>query len=139
MELVDVDVVRPQIAQALGHILCHVLFCKASALCGNDKLVPDAREPVAQVFFGNGVTSGGVNVVDAFFQKTVHQHFRAISVNTLNGNAAAAHAGYLQSGFSKGSVFHVFAPFLVFYIIQRVPAEIKKKIRREKRRKGDYS
>ena len=58
MELIDVDVVRAQIAKALGHILCHVVFCKASALCGNDKLVPDARETVAQVFFGYGIASG---------------------------------------------------------------------------------
>ena len=64
MELIKINIIRPQIFQAGLHVRRHGLFCQPAALGGQHKLIPDALQGVAQVLLADGVAPGGVDVID---------------------------------------------------------------------------
>ena len=109
--LIQVNVVGAQIVQADVDVLGHGLLGAGHALGCQDKILPDALQGLTQVAFADGITPGGVDVVDPGLTKLEHQLPGAGSVNALNGDAAEAQTGDLQTGFSKNSVFHnMFSP-----------------------------
>ena len=118
VELVEVDVVRAEIAQAGFHVLLHGLLRQPTALGGQDKLVPDALQAVADVFLADGIAPGGIDVVDARLQQPVHERFGALRVNALNGDAPKAQPGDFQTCFAQYSVFHLSRSFLRVQWIQ---------------------
>ena len=59
------------------------------------------------VLLGDGVATGGVDIVDALGLQPVHQTLGAFCVNFLNRNAAEAQTGNLQAGLAQYTIFHV--------------------------------
>ena len=118
VELVQVDVVRAEIVQAGFQVLLHGLLRQPTALGGQDKLVPDALQAVADVLFADGIAPGGIDVVDARLQQPVHKRFGALRVNALNGDAPKTQPGDFQTCFAQYSVFHLSRSFLRVQWIQ---------------------
>ena len=106
MDLIKVNIVRPQVGKADINILCHSLLRPRHTLGGDDELVPDALQGIAQVFLADGVAPGGINVIHAGIHQCLHQRLGALRVDALDGNAAKAHTGDLQTGLSKNGILN---------------------------------
>ena len=100
VDLVEVNIVRAEVTQARFNVRRHGLGGAGHALGGEDEMLPDALQTVAQVFLADGVAPGGVDVIDAGVLQKVHQLPGALPVDALDGNAAEAHAGNGQAGFA---------------------------------------
>ena len=100
VDLIQVDVIGAQVLQTGFDIRSHTGLVPGHTLGSDDEMLPDALQSFTQIAFADGVTTGGVDVVDAGVLQLVHQHFGAGSVDALDGNAAEAHAGNLQTGFA---------------------------------------
>ena len=100
VDLIQVNIVRAQIFQALFNVRRHGVPGAGHALGGNHKLLPDALKGVAQIFLTDGVSPGGVDEVHPGIPQFVDQRLRPFRVNALDGNAAKAHTGDLEARFS---------------------------------------
>ena len=115
MELVEVDVIGTEIFEAGLNIPCHALFVPCHGLGSKNQLIPHPLNGLAQIFFTDRITPGRVDVVDACLPHLLHQLLGALHINPLNGNAAKAKSGDLQTGFSKNFIFHTILLFLVIF------------------------
>ena len=119
MNLVQVNIVGAEVFQADINILRHGLRRAGHALGGKDEMFPDALQAGAQVFLADGIAPGSIDVIDAVFQQLVHNRFRSLRVNALDGDSPKAHAGDFQPGFAEDSVFHSHALLSVSDIIRQ--------------------
>ena len=107
MELIKINIIRPQIFQAGLHVRRHGLFCQPAALGGQHKLIPDALQGVAQVLLADGVAPGGVDVIDPRLHQLPDESLGPLRIDALDGNAAEAQPGHPQARFAQNTIFHI--------------------------------
>ena len=100
VNLIEVNVIRAQILKALVDVRRHGLLGPGHGFAGQHEVLPDALQGVAQVFLTDGIGPGGVDKIYPGIPKLMHQLLRPLRVNALNGDAAEAHPGDFQPGFS---------------------------------------
>ena len=100
MKLVQVNRIRPEIFQADVNVPGHGFFILGAAFGGQDELVPNPLQAVAQVFLADGVGSGTVDVVDSCRRHGLQKLPGSLPVNPLHRDAAQTHPGHFQAGFS---------------------------------------
>ena len=100
MYLIQVDVIGTKTRKADINILCHGIHGAGHALGGQHEMLPDPLQRLTQVAFTDGIAPGSVDIIDTGIQKLTDQNLCAGGVDPLNGNAAKAHAGDPQTGFS---------------------------------------
>ena len=106
VNLIEVNVIRAQIFKALIDVRRHGLLRPGHGFAGQHEVLPDALQGVAQVFLADGIGPGSVDKIHPGIPKLMHQLLRPFRVNALNGNAAEAHPGDFQPGFSQNPIFH---------------------------------
>ena len=99
VELVQLDVVGAQAAQAGVQLLGHLLGGDGAAFGGDDKFIPQTAllQSLADPFLADSVRAGGVDVVDAGLVGSLQQLARPGLVDALHRDAAKAQPGDLQS------------------------------------------
>ena len=125
MDLIQIDVIGLQITQADVDVLCHGLAGAGHTLGCQHELIPDALQCIAQIFFTDGIATGGVDVVDTGIHQLMHQLFGSFGVDALDGDAAQTNAGNVQPGFAQNTIFHRDSSiiFNVSFIIARLSVE----------------
>ena len=100
MDLVEVDVIGAQILKAYVNVRSHGFLGAGHALGGDDEMLSDALQGIAQVFFTDGVATGSVDEVHTGILQLVHQGLGALGIDLLDGDTAEADAGDFQTGFT---------------------------------------
>ena len=100
VNLVKVNVVRSQVFQAGLNVCRHGVPGPGHTLGGQDKILPDALQGVAQILLADSIAPGCVNEVHPGIPQFVDQRLRPFRVNALDGNAAKTHTGDLEARFS---------------------------------------
>ena len=115
VELVDINVIRPQVAQADFHVLLHARVVSGHGLGSQDEFVPPPLQGRAQVFLRHGIASGGVDIVHAAFLQRVHHRFGVGGVGPLDGDSAEGDGGAVQAGAAQLYVVHgLLPPYMIF-------------------------
>ena len=80
-------------------------------------MLPDSLQAIAKVFLADGIAPGGIDIIDTGVHKLVHQLTGALSVDSLDGDAAKAQAGDLQASLTQYSVFHICSSVFGFLLL----------------------
>ena len=106
MELEEIDIVRPQGAEALLNVGKHRLLVSAAALGGDDDVLPDPLQGLAQLFLTVGVHIRGVKVVDSAVYGPADQLHRVRLGNPLDRQSAEGCLRHHQFRASQSDFFH---------------------------------
>ena len=107
VQLIQVDIIRPQVAQADADVPRHVRVTAGHGFrCKNELLPQTAGQCLAQIALRHSVAARGVDVVHTLFHKAFHQCAGSPFVDALDGNAPKPHSRYLQTCLSQNSVLH---------------------------------
>ena len=108
MNLIQFNIIGTEVAQAHVNVLGHALSGAGHGLGGQDELLPDALQSVAQIFLTDGVATGGIDVVDAAVGQTVDEGLGALGVDALDGDAAEAQGRDGKAGAAQSLIIHDF-------------------------------
>ena len=106
VELIDVDVVSLEHAQALLQIFPHAFGGGGTGFGGDVDLVPHAGKGSAHLLLAVGVGTGGVKVVHSSVIGAMEQRNGILLGNALNGQAAKGLLLRFDSGFSQCNKSH---------------------------------
>ena len=98
VDLVEIDVIRAEVAKAGLDVPGHSLPVPAHGLGCQDELVPAALDGPADELLADAVASGGIYVVDASGLHCVQQLSGGLRVDPLDGDAPQPQPGYLKAG-----------------------------------------
>ena len=109
VELVQVNVIGAQVFQAGGKLGFHLRLGQCTALGGKDKFIPQAQflQRLADPLLADGVSAGGINVIDARLMRGFQHGAGARFINALHRNAAKAQARNPQPGAAKINILHI--------------------------------
>ena len=109
VELVQVNVIGAQVFQAGGKLGFHLCLGQRTALGGKDKFIPQAQflQRLANPLLADGVSAGGINVIDARLMRGFQHGSGARFINALHRNAAKAQARNPQPGAAKINILHI--------------------------------
>ena len=109
VELVQVNVIGAQVFQAGGKLGFHLCLGQRTALGGKDKFIPQAQflQRLADPLLADGVSAGGINVIDACLMRGFQHGAGARFINALHRNAAKAQARNPQPGAAKINILHI--------------------------------
>ena len=119
VDLVEVNKVRAEVAQAHLDILSHALPVPGHGLGGQHEPVPPALDGLTNQLLADRVAPGGVDEVDPRGLHRVQQRPGLAGVQPLDGDAPEAHAGHPQAGPAQNHIFHIILPP---YLLRRGPA-----------------
>ena len=115
VELEEVDVVRPQGAEALLNVGQHRLLVPAAAFGGDDHVPPDGFQGLAQLFLAVGVHIRGVKVVDPAVYGPADQLYRVGLGNPLDGQGAESRPRHHQFRAPQSDLFHTILLYVCIY------------------------
>ena len=109
VELVQVNVIGAQVFQAGGKLGFHLCLGQRTALGGKDKFIPQAQflQRLADPLLADGVSAGGINIIDARLMRGFQHGAGARFINALHRNAAKAQARNPQPGAAKINILHI--------------------------------
>ena len=112
MELVHVDVVSLEQAQAGLQILPEALHSGGRGLGGDDDVPPHAGKGQAHFLLAVGVGTGGVEIGDAGVVGFAQEHPGVVGGDTLDGQSAKAVLVHSDAGAAQGDSLHTSTSFL---------------------------
>ena len=110
MELVQIDVVRPQIVQGGVQVLPELLRVLRRRLGGKVHLAPDAVEGLSQLHLAVCIGPGGVEEADAHPISFPGQMHRIFLRNALDGQRAKAVFVHRDAGAAQSNQIHSINP-----------------------------
>ena len=115
MELEQIDVIRLHPPQALFNVGKHRLFVRATALGGDDHILPHIVQRRAQLLLAVRVHVGRVEIVDARLIGPAYQLHRVGLGNALDGQRAEGGLGHIQLRAAQSDFLHTPYPPLPAY------------------------
>ena len=95
VDLIQIDVVGLQLAEADIDFFFHALAVAHHALRGQDKAIPASFECGSEVFFRNGIAARRIDEVHADFVELVHDDSGLVGRTALDGNPPKGNCRYL--------------------------------------------
>ena len=106
VELEQVDVIRPQAAEALLNVGLDRLFVSSAALGGNHHVLPHVVEGLSQFFLAVSVHIRGVEIVDSRLTGPADQLHCIRLGNPLDGQGTERRLGHQQAGTAQSDFLH---------------------------------
>ena len=106
MELVEVQVIRPQAAQAEFQVFLGSLAVPLHGLAGQDHPVAPAVKGPPDLLFAVHVEMGGIVQSDAPLQSPAQHPHRLVYRQADNGDGAEPYFGDLKAGFPQEPIAH---------------------------------